>query len=247
MLAKNIDYTEHREPLSGEGVGYDTSNYNTLKHERLSKCTVLQWERREDYKKKSYKKSNDAHRKVKSNNSLNESNKLHTEFNFATDQVEDTYQKLWAAIKAGEGWAYKIYWQCLLPKSMYQDRIILDDSKDELEACLEGLGAFTEINVEGTPSVENRKVLINTDEEIADFIGQTITLQIVRFREHEYADFPTFFREKKVCSDVSKRRKIAKKADEVLDSQFDMALGYKIVDEKEIPVRVSMPQVAISI
>jgi len=147
MLAKNIDYTEHREPLSGEGVGYDTSNYNTLKHERLSKCTVLQWERREDYKKKSYKKSNDAHRKVKSNNSLNESNKLHTEFNFATDQVEDTYQKLWAAIKAGEGWAYKIYWRILLPVSMWdEETVVIDCKKDKLEALLEGLKQFKELN-----------------------------------------------------------------------------------------------------
>ena len=87
-----------------------------------------------------------------------------------------------------------------------------------------------------------------TQEEICNFLKVNHETLGFRLKEAGYDSFPHFYNEKKTDSTISQRRKIAKKAEELLDQQFEIALGYKEIEGKKVVVPpASQPQVTMSI
>lgn len=57
----------------------------------------------------------------------------------AVDDYEEAYQELRASMKNGEGWAYNIFFNKLLPKKIYMDTIVVEANEASGEARVESI------------------------------------------------------------------------------------------------------------
>ena len=144
MLAKNINHLEDYNVLSNGVVDFGIVKYQALINELVAKNSTLKWHNNKDYQEKDNKA---VLPKIKSELKTNKSKKPTNTLELIMDKAMAAYPKLRVAMLAGELWAHKIYQKWLSPE-ITQDTVVIDNSKDELEAHLKALNTFTKLTYE---------------------------------------------------------------------------------------------------
>jgi hypothetical protein len=83
----------------------------------------------------------------------------------AVSRYEEAFDALWRNLTLGEGWAHQIYFNKLLPKSVYQPTVQVktEEGKTRLEAVTAALSGFTELTHE--EAMEEIKAFKNAPEK----------------------------------------------------------------------------------
>lgn len=83
----------------------------------------------------------------------------------AASRYEEAFETLWRNLTLGEGWAHQIYFNKLLPKSVYQPTVQVktEEGKTRLESVTAALSGFTELTHE--EAMEEIKAFKNAPEK----------------------------------------------------------------------------------
>jgi hypothetical protein len=83
----------------------------------------------------------------------------------AVSRYEEAFDALWRNLTLGEGWAHQIYFNKLLPKSVYQPTVQVktEEGETRLEAVTAALSGFTELTHE--EAMEEIKAFKNAPEK----------------------------------------------------------------------------------
>lgn len=83
----------------------------------------------------------------------------------AVSRYEEAFETLWRNLTLGEGWAHQIYFNKLLPKSVYQPTVQVktEEGKTRLESVTAALSGFTELTHE--EAMEEIKTFKNIEEK----------------------------------------------------------------------------------
>lgn len=114
----------------------------------------------------SFKKGQVANPKGKAKGTLNKTTIERAMFqSLAVSRYEEAFETLWNNLTLGEGWAHQIYFNKLLPKSVYQPTVQVktEEGKTRLEAVTAALSGFTELTHE--EAMEEIKAFKNAPEK----------------------------------------------------------------------------------
>jgi hypothetical protein len=114
----------------------------------------------------SFKKGQVANPKGKLKGTLNKATIERAMFqSLAVSRYEEAFDALWRNLTLGEGWAHQIYFNKLLPKSVYQPTVQVktEEGKTRLEAVIAALSGFTELTHE--EAMEEIKAFKNAPEK----------------------------------------------------------------------------------
>ena len=105
----------------------------------------------------------------------------------AVSRYEEAFETLWRNLTLGEGWAHQIYFNKLLPKSVYQPtvQVKIEEGKTRLESVTAALSGFTELTheeameeIKALRPIETKEELIQ-QENIFDVIPEELTKQVI--------------------------------------------------------------------
>lgn len=113
-----------------------------------------------------FKKGQSGNPKGKLKGTLNKTTIERAMFqSLAVSRYEEAFDNLWRNLTLGEGWAHQIYFNKLLPKSVYQPTVQVktEEGKTRLEAVTAALSGFTELTHE--EAMEEIKAFKNSPEK----------------------------------------------------------------------------------
>jgi uncharacterized protein (DUF2342 family) len=110
----------------------------------------------------------------------------------AVSRYEEAFETLWRNLTLGEGWAHQIYFNKLLPKSVYQPTVQVktEEGKTRLESVTAALSGFAELTheeameeIKAFKNVEDKEELKEQGESVLNLLDGDKIDQIYQWLE----------------------------------------------------------------